>query len=157
MKDQHKQALEALFADAGRRRQLEQPGTGRTGHALDEFRQRFEAHVDAVVAPTFVEFKGFLAGKGMASFVERSHGGRDSAASQGNPLCRFCIGAEGHAHTYEGYIQVELDVAGPRAVLTRKHKTQAQPVEAAQGDGVIAYISASRLHEQLHALLQMIL
>lgn len=161
MKDQHKQALEALFVDAGRRRQLGQSGIGKPGHELDEFRQRFEEHIDAVVAPTFLEFKGFLAGKGMASFVERSHGGAgsnpDPDSPDGNPRCRFCIGAEGHAHTYEGYIQVELEAAGPRAVLTRKHKAQPQPVEAAQGDGVLAYISASKLHEELYALLRMIL
>ena len=173
MRDQDKQALEALFAHAQRRRQEQQSEADRARQALAEFRQRFEEHVDAVVLPTFLEFKGFLAGKGMASFIERTQGERDLAqdsdavpaaqgaeaaqTAQANPQCRFCIGSEGHAYTYDGYIQVEADLARRQAVLTRKSREETQPVEAAQGEGVFAYVSASKLHEELRALLTAIL
>lgn len=172
MRDQDKQALEALFAHAQRRRRQQQSEADRARQELAEFRQRFEEHVDAVVLPTFLEFKGFLAGKGMASFIEREHAhdsgdalpaGQDIQGTQGaqvvqaNPRCRFCIGSEGHAYTYGGYIQVEADLGRRQAVLTRKCKEETEPVEAAQGEGVFAYVSASKLHEELRALLTAIL
>ena len=153
MNEQHRKALEELFSDAQQRKRREEDQAVQARQELADFHRRYEEHLKAVVTPTFMEFQSFLASKGIESYIERRRGDPDIDGAQGNPQYRFEIGKKDHEYTLRGYIQVEADNDTRKAVLTRKLKEQAKPLDVTPESGAFKAITDGVLHDQLRALL----
>ena len=157
MNEQQKKALEELFFDAQRRKRREEDQALLAQQELAAFHHRYEEHLKAVVTPTFMEFQSFLASKGIESYIDRGRGEPDIDGAPGNPQYRFEIGKKDHEYTLRGYIQMEADNDTRKAVLTRKLKEQAKPIDVTPEGGALKAINDVVLHAQLRALLVAIL
>ncbi|QSI33325.1 hypothetical protein GNX71_28675 [Variovorax sp. RKNM96] len=153
MNEQQKKALEELFSDAQQRKRREEDQAQRAQQELADFHRKYEEHLKSVVTPTFMEFQSFLESKGIQSYIDRRRGDPDIDGGQGNPQYRFEIGKKDHEYTLRGYIQIEADNDTRKAVLTRKYKDQAKPVDVTPEGGAFKAINDDVLHDQLRALL----